>query len=203
MFSWIFSSSYLPFAIAFVVMIGIGLIEAVGLGLGNLDIGGDADADAGLLDWLGLGGEMPILIWITSLLACFTLVGIAVQQGMTAIAGTPLPPMWAVGAAIIVGTLLNTVATNGLARILPGFETTVISTDELLRRRGIILEGLARRGVPARAKVVDQHGQHHYIMVEPHNEADTIAAGETALIVRREGQLFYALPDKDSLLSSI
>jgi hypothetical protein len=203
MLSMVLSSSYLPFTTAFVVMLGIGLIEAVGLGLGHLDIGGDVDADAGLLDWLGLGGEMPILIWMTSLLACFTLVGIAVQQGVTAIAGTPLSPGWAAGVAILVGTLLNTWAANGLARILPGLETSVITTDELLRRRGIILEGVARRGVPARAKVIDQHGQPHYIMVEPHNEVDMIAAGETALIVRREGQLFYALPDKGSLLESL
>jgi hypothetical protein len=40
-------------------------------------------------------------------------------------------------------------------------------------------------------------------MVEPHDEADALAAGDTALLVRREGVLFFALPDGHALLRSI
>lgn len=209
MFTQLLTPAYLPFAIAFVVMIGIGLIEAIGLGLGSLDLDGDAGADigadahGGLLDWLGLGGELPILVWLTSLLGCFTIAGLAIQQTATALAGEPLSwPLAALG-ALVAGGLLNTLAANGLARIMPGLETTVISTDDLLRRRGRILEGTARRGAPARAKVIDQHGQAHFIMVEPHNDTDTLATGETALIVRREGKVFFGLPESDKLLQSI
>ncbi len=212
MFAIFLTPGYAPFAIAFVVMIGIGLIEAIGLGIGHLDadvqanLHGDIHADAdggGLLDWLGLGHELPILIWLTSLLGCFTLAGIAIQQSATALNGAALPWGFASGGAVVAGLLLNTLAANGLARIMPGFETSVISTDDLLRLRGTIVEGTARRGAPARAKVVDQHGQAHFIMVEPHDEADAIAAGETALIVRRDGKLFYALPEANALLRSI
>lgn len=197
--------AYLPFAISFFVMIGIGLIEAIGLGLGQLDLDADVGADGheGVLDWLGLGGELPILIWLTSLLGCFTLTGIAIQQGAAAIVGTPLGWPLAAGAALVGGGLLNTVAARGLARIMPGYESSVISTDDLLRRRGTILEGTARRGAPARAKVVDQHGQAHIIMVEPHDDAALIRAGERALLVRREGSLFFALAEEDSHFRSI
>ncbi|WP_294357036.1 OB-fold-containig protein [uncultured Sphingomonas sp.] len=196
--------AYLPFAIAFVVMIGIGLIEAIGLGFGHLDVGADGiEGHDGVLDWLGLSGELPILIWLTSLLGCFTLVGVAIQQGASALTGAPLGwPLAAVG-ALIAGGPLNTVVANGLARIMPGFETSVISTDDLLRRRGTILEGAARRGVPARAKVVDEHGQAHIVMVEPHDDRTVIKAGERALLVRREGKLFFALPEDDRFLQSI
>jgi hypothetical protein len=205
MLTLLLTTPYLPFAIAFVVMIGIGLIEAIGLGLGNLDLHGDLgiDADGGVLDWLGLSGELPILIWLTSLLGCFTLVGIALQQGATAILGAPLHWGVASGGALVGGTLLNTLAASGLARIVPTFETTAISTDDLLRQRGTILEGTARRGSPARAKVVDRHGQAHFVMVEPHDDDDAIASGDTALLVRREGKLFFALPDRATLLQSI
>jgi hypothetical protein len=205
MFAQFLTPPYLPFAITFVIMIGIGLIEALGLGLGHFDLHADVGGDAheGVLDWLGLGGELPILIWLTSLLGCFTLTGIALQQGATALVGAPLPWGLASGGAIIVGGLLNTLVANGLARIMPGFETSVISTDDLLRRRGTVLEGTARRGAPARAKVVDQHGQAHFIMVEPHDDADAIRSGETALIVRREGKLFFVLPESNTLLQSI
>lgn len=205
MFAQFLTPAYLPFAIAFVVMIGIGLIEAIGLGLGNLDLeaGIGADADAGVLDWLGLGDEIPVLIWLTSLLGCFTLAGIAVQQLATALTGEPLHWAAASGGALIGGLLLNTLAANGLARVMPSYETTVISTDDLLRQRGTILEGTARRGSPARAKVVDRHGQAHFVMVEPHGDGDVIASGETALLVRRQGKLFFALPDTNTLLQSI
>jgi hypothetical protein len=146
---------------------------------------------------------LPILIWLTALLGCFTLTGIAIQQGAEALAGAPLGWPIATGGALVSGLLLNTFVANGLARIMPGFETSVISTDDLLRQRGTILEGSARRGAPARAKVIDRHGQAHIVMVEPHDDTDTIASGESALLVRREGKLFFALPDRSGLLRSI
>ncbi len=197
--------AYLPFAIAFFVMIGIGLIEAVGLGLGHLDLSADVGIDGhqGVLDWLGLSGELPILIWLTSLLGCFTLAGVAIQQGVSTFFGAPLAwPLACVG-ALIGGGLLNVGAAHSLARIMPGYESSVISTDDLLRHRGTILEGTARRGAPARAKVVDHHGQAHIIMVEPHDDTTVIRAGERALLVRREGRLFFALAEDDSPLRSI
>jgi len=200
MFAQFLTAPYVPFAGAFVLMIGIGLIEAIGLGLGHLDVHADTD---GVLNWLGLGDELPILIWLTSLLACFTVAGVAIQQGATAIVGSPLPWWLATGGALAAGTAVNTLAANGLARIMPGFETSVISTDDLLRYRGTILEGTARRGSPARAKVVDSHGQAHFIMVEPHDDADLIPSGKTALLVRREGKLFFAVPDEPTLFQPI
>lgn len=204
MFAQFLTTPYLPFAISFVVMIGIGLIEAVGLGLGNLD--GDAGiehgTETGFLDWLGIG-EIPVLIWLTSLLGCFTLAGLAVQQVAASLTGAPL--QWAIASvgALVAGVPLNTLVANGLARIMPGFETTAISTEGLLRHRGTILEGVARRGSPARAKVIDQHGQAHVVMVEPHEDFDVIASGETALLVRREGRLFFAVPDKSTTFQSV
>ena len=202
------SPAYMPFAISFVIMIGIGLIEAVGLGLGNLDLdagmhvdGTSHGSEVTLIDWLGLG-DIPILIWLTSLLACFTLLGVAIQQIAAVTFGAPVPPGLAAGGALVGGLILNTFAANGLARILPGTETSAISSDDLVRRRGTILEGTARRGQPARAKVVDHYGQAHYVMVEPHEDSDVIAQGETALLVRREGSLFFGLPDVSTLRAS-
>jgi len=205
MFSLFLTPAYLPFAIAFIVMIGIGLIEAIGLGLGQLDLDAEAATAGGegALDWLGLGGELPILIWLTSLLGCFTATGVAIQQAAVALTGMPLAWPLAAGGALVVGGTLNRFVASGLARVMPAFETSVISTDDLLRRRGTILEGVARRGSPARAKVVDQHGQAHFVMVEPHDDSVVIHAGDRALLVRRDGGLFFALPEENTLLRSI
>lgn len=197
--------AYLPFALAFVVMIGIGLIEAFGLGFGQLDLGPhiDGDAPGGMLDWLGLGEDIPVLIWLTSLLACFTLTGVAIQQVAGVVAGAALPWWMASAGAFAAAIPLNTLAANGLARIMPGFETSVVSVDDLIRLRGTVLEGTARRDAPARAKVVDQHGQAHIIMVEPHDKSEAIGAGEPVLVVRRDGNLYFVLPDRNTLLRSI
>ncbi|MEO6093117.1 MAG: hypothetical protein ABIT04_08785 [Novosphingobium sp.] len=43
MFDLFLTPAYAPFAIAFVVMFGIGLIEAVGLGAGQFDLETDVD----------------------------------------------------------------------------------------------------------------------------------------------------------------
>ena len=152
MLAHLLTPAYLPFAIAFVVMIGIGVIEAIGLGLGSLDLDGDigADAHGGVLDWLGLGGELPILIWLTSLLGCFTLAGVAIQQLAEGLSGAPFGSPVASGGALVAGLMLNTLTANGLARVLPRFESSVVSSDDLLRLRGTVLEGTARRGATPR-----------------------------------------------------
>jgi len=204
MFELFLTPAYAPFAVAFIVMIGIGLIEAVGLGLGQFHLDADADVHSGgALDWLGIGSDLPILIWLTALLGCFTVFGVALQQAATALLGAPLQWWAASGAALVAGGLANRFAVAGLVRILPGYESTAILTDDLLMRRGTVLEGAARRGHPARAKVVDQHGQAHYIMIEPHYEGDVIAQGETALLIRRDGPMFFALPDVQPVLPPI
>lgn len=200
MFAAFLGPAYLPFTVAFAVMIGIGLIEAIGLGVGQFDLDADVDAGGTVLDWLGVGADLPILVWLTALLGCFTLAGVAIQQGAEALSGAPLHAGLAAAAALPVALVANRWAVAGLARIMPGYESTVVSTDDLLMRRGTILEGTARRGRPARARVIDRHGQPHYVMVEPHDDDDGIAQDETALLVRREGAIFRAVPDADTPL---
>lgn len=206
MFDTFLTPDYAIFSLAFVVMLGIGLIEAIGLGFGNFDFGADLDSSAGAgemelpdaLGWLGLKHGLPILVWLTSLLGCFTIVGVAVQQISTAIFGSPLH--WGIAGvvALLVGSAMNGFASGWLAQILPEYESTIIDTEDLVMRRGIVLEGSARRGHPARAKVVDHHGQAHYVMLEPHNDGDIIGPGESALLVRRTGALFFAQPEADT-----
>ncbi len=195
---------YAPFAISFVIMLGVGVIEAIGLGAGQFDVHADLDADSGgALDWLGIGSGLPILIWLTSLLGCFTLAGVVLQQSATALLGEPLHWALAVIGALVTGLILNGFAAGLLARIMPSYESTVISVDDLIMRRGTILEGAARRGHPARARVIDQHKQAHYVMVEPHNDGDVIAQGETGLLVRKENSTFFAVPDTNTTLRSV
>jgi hypothetical protein len=189
-FEHLLTPNFAPFAISFFLMIGVGLIEAVGLGLGDTDIDAPVDTpDASFLSWMGLGNGIPILIWLTCFLGCFTVAGLAIQQSAIAAIGGPLAwPLAAVG-ALGVGGFVNRFVARKFARLVPAYETTIISSDDLIMRRGTILEGAARRGHPARAKVIDQH-----------NEDQVIAEGEVALLVRKEGNIFFGLPDEHPTL---
>jgi hypothetical protein len=195
-FDLFLTPNFAPFAISFFLMIGVGLIEATGFGLGHFDIDAEVDApDASALGWLGMGHGMPILIWFTSFLGCFTLAGLAIQQLAAGLSGGAFSWPIAALAALGVGGVANRFVASQLARLIPAYETTIISSEDLIMRRGTILEGSARRGHPARAKVIDQHKQAHYIMVEPHNDDEVIVEGEVALLVRKEGPIFFGLPD--------
>lgn len=205
MLAQLLSPEYILFAGAFVLMVGIGLVEAVGLGIGHFDLDADVAEPGGgaLLDWLGLGRGVPILVWLTALLACFTFAGLAIQQVAELVLGAPLH--WAIAAAgaLALGLVANTVFSGLVADLFPEFESTVVDPEALLRRRATVLEGTARRGAPARAKVIDYHGQAHYIMVEPHDDHGVLPAGETGLLVRKDGSLFFVLPEHDQTFTTL
>jgi membrane protein implicated in regulation of membrane protease activity len=178
----------LPFSVALLVMLMIGAVEALGLGASAAHLDLHADADGGdLLGWLGIG-RVPLLMLLVVFLALFGLAGLAIQQ----FAG-PLPLWIAVPAAAVAALPLTGLGARGLARIMPQDETTAISLDSLVGRRGTITVGTARRGSPAQARVKDVHGQVHYVMVEPYDDARSIGEGETVRLDRREGNIFVAV----------
>jgi hypothetical protein len=185
----------LPFAVALIVMLLIGLVEALGLGASAVHLDMDADADVGgdLLGWLGVG-RVPLLMLLVVFLAAFGLIGLTLQQ----IFG-PLDLWIAAPAAAAAALPVTGIGARGLARIMPQDETTAVSLDTLVGKRGTVTIGTARRGSPAQARVKDIHGLAHYVMVEPHDEAHPIAEGETVLLVRRDGNVFTGLGSADGI----
>jgi membrane protein implicated in regulation of membrane protease activity len=188
----------LPFSVALLVMLMIGAVEALGLGASavHLDMHSDVDGGGDLLGWLGVG-RVPLLMLLVVFLALFGLAGLAIQQ----FAG-PLSLWIAVPAAVAAALPLTGLGARGLARIMPGDESTAVGLDELVGRRGTITIGTARRGSPAQARVSDVHGQVHYVMVEPYDDDHSIGQGETVRLDRRDGNIFIAVPRTDRLGSS-
>lgn len=187
----------LPFAVSLMLMLLIGLVEAIGLGGAAIDL--DHDVGGAWLGWLGLG-RVPLLILLTVFLALFGTIGLAVQQVATALLGASLTPLIASGAALL-GTLpLTGICARGLARIMPHDETTAVPLESLLGRAGVITLGRAEQGHPARARVADRHGQAHYVMVEPDNAGQIFQEGETILLVHRDADVFRGIAYDQSLL---
>ena len=203
MLEFLMAPDNLPFAVALVLMLMIGLVEAVGLGVGavGIDAQGDIHGDAGdLLGWLGVG-RIPLLMVIVVLLALFGLIGITIQQLAASFLDGTLPVWMAAPAAFVAALPLTGICARGLARVMPGDETTAVSLDELVGRRATVVVGTARRGCPARASVRDRHGQVHYVMVEPTDE-QSVGEGGTVLLVRRESDIFIGLADGEPLFAS-
>ncbi|HOB14694.1 MAG TPA: YqiJ family protein [Novosphingobium sp.] len=189
----------LPFAVSLALLGLLVIVQAVGLGHffpdPDFDIDGadgDLDLGDGLASLLGFG-QVPLMVWLASMLACFGLLGLSLQNLFAGIFGSPFPAPAASGAALLVAIPANSAFTRLLGRVWPKDETTAIPIDGLLGRRGTIAVGRASRGNPARATVHDIHGQLHNVMVEPHEDQTSFGEGDEVLLVRREGEIFYAL----------
>lgn len=199
----------LPFLIALglLAVVAIGQLTGIGEALeggGSVDFDAPDGLDAGgfseaLTTLLGLG-RVPLLIWLACLLLVFSITGVAAQGLIAALFGAPLSAGWAALLAGGAALPLNGIAVRPVGALMPKDETTAIHLDDLVRRDGTIQIGTARAGSPARAKVIDRHGQAHFVMVEPHDAAQEMQEGETVLLVRREGPTFYAVHYESPLL---
>ncbi len=193
----------MPFAAALLVMLLLAIIQAIGLG----DVFGSADAEIeadpagdsaisggmidGLFTLLGIG-RVPLTIWLALFLLLFAGIGVGFQSLAAGLTGAPLDRWLAavlagIAALPVAGTLVRP-----LARILPQDQTSAVPLDALLGRRARITDGIARSGSPARARTHDHYGHPHHVMVEPHETSSALHAGDEVLLVRREGECFYA-----------
>jgi hypothetical protein len=197
----------LPFVIAFGALAVIALLQVTGIG-DAIEGAGEFDSPDGLetsgfgealTTLLGLG-RVPFLIWLASLLFTFSAAGLIGQVVIAGLLGAPLSAGWAALAAAGAAVPLNSLAMRPLGAVMPKDETTAVSLDALVRRDAEIQIGTARAGSPARAKVIDMHGQAHFVMVEPHDPTLALNAGDTVLLVRREGQTFYGVHYESPLL---
>jgi hypothetical protein len=192
-----------PFAAATLLVLLITLVEGAALLIGHnvwhwLDhfIPDHPDAAAGVFDkglgWLHVG-RVPAVVLLVIFLAAFALTGFALNMVVHWLIGIWTPTLIAVPIAFITALPLVRILGAGLARVLPQDETFAVTLDSLVGRVATILGGTARPGYPAQAKVVNQHGQTLYVMVEP-DAAATLEAGASVLLVRQiSGSRFAAI----------
>lgn len=200
----------MPFAAALLFMLFLAILQGVGIG----DMLGDADADfdgdfegdfdgeidgeqvgfaGGAASLLGLG-KVPMMVWLAIYLFIFAGAGIGIQAMADSLLGAPFE-RW-LAALITAGLALpvTAVAVRPIGAIMPKDRTSAVSVETLLGSEAVITDGTSRHGSPARAKAVDQHGQAHFVMVEPDDATNTFSAGERVVLLRKEGRQFYAGP---------
>ncbi|MGH7020719.1 MAG: YqiJ family protein [Brevundimonas sp.] len=199
MWGFLLSTDNVPFVAALVLMLLIGAVEALGLG-GGMAVGegiegldGDVNVETpSLLSWINVG-RLPLLMLIVVFLFGFGMTGLIGQRIVAAIIGQPGP--WFLAAPLAFGVALpvTRVFGRGVARIMPRDETTAVSRDSLVGRVAVIVTGDARQASAAQARVRDEHGQVHYVMVEPDNATDVFAQGSSVLLVRHAGAKYFAI----------
>jgi len=87
-----------------------------------------------------------------------------------------------------------------VARIMPKEETSAVSRETFVGRVATVVLGTARAGKPAQARLCDEHGRTHYVMVEPDVEEESFDAGEPVLLVCSAGSRFRVIRPPSSAL---
>lgn len=198
-----------PFLVAIILMIVIGALEGVSALLGggishHLEsliethnvhggvAGHDADGHS-VLGWLHVG-RAPLLVLLILLLMGFSICGLALQWALSALLGIRLPALAA--AAIALAASLPFVRLTGglIARYFPKDESRAISEDSFVGRTACVVGAAALPGKASEAKLIDEYGQAHYLLVEPDQQGTKFVRGDTVLIVRRaSGSTFRAI----------
>jgi membrane protein implicated in regulation of membrane protease activity len=211
MIDWFTSDSAWIFSLAILIMLGLGVIELIGLMMGAslsgwfddfFDVGIDADAEIhvdgfvdSLLGWLHLG-RIPFLVLLVMFLSAFGISGLAMQWLLLSLIGTSLPALVATLLALAVAVSATRVFGGLFARILPKAESSAVSRDSLIGRVAVITgTNQAKVGMAGEARVKDAYDRTHYVLVEPDEPFDHLNGGAEVLLVRRKGARFTAIPN--------
>jgi hypothetical protein len=188
-----------PFTVATVLLLMIAIMEGLAMllgasvsewlhGLVDHSHGPVLDAPDGAFDkafgWLHVG-RVPLLVLLVLFLAAFALTGFALNMVVHRMLGLWLTPWISVPLAFIA--TVSTVRALGdvLARIIPREQSFAVTFDSLVGLVATVVNGTARSGYPAQAKVVSQHGQTLYVLVEPDEAGVTFQSGASVLLVRQ------------------
>ena len=161
----------------------------------NTDLGIDADQSllTKALDWLYLG-RVPLFVWLIIFLTVYSLTGFIIQAFTLHFTDT-LFNIWVISPACLFLCMpLVRFSAQLIAKILPQDETMAIYSEELIGRTAVIVLGEAKQNYPAQAKVSDQYGKTHYILVEP-EQNETFTQGQSVVLTQKTKIGFQANPN--------
>ena len=152
-----------------------------------------------ILAWLYVG-QVPILIVLVVFLGVFGVFGLFGQTFIRQLTGFALPGMIAAPVVFIVSLPLVRWTAGGLARIIPKDESNAVSTRSFVGRTATIVGGDAKLNLASQARLRDQHGTTHYVMVEPEEKNEVLESGMVVLLVRQDEERFFAIPNPNAAL---
>lgn len=223
----LFAPGSVPFSVALLVMLGLTLVELVGVLTGSsvndmadslidADLPGPHSAAHGLdavshdtggslwgrfLGWLHVG-RVPVLMVLIVWLAVFGLCGLLLQEMLRQLLDHTAPAILA-GPAVFVATLpLVRLCVAALARIMPRDETSAVDPRSFVGLTALIVGGTARAGLAAQGRLTDRFGTDHYLLIEPDDAEDQFPQGSVVLIIRElSGGRWSAIPNPNPSLT--
>jgi len=175
----------------------------------DLDLDADAAVSAGslhgpgplmqVLTWLHVG-RVPVLVLLILFLTAFGVIGLALQSVVSDLTGRLLPAALAALPAAAGAVPAVRVVGGWIARVIPKEETSAVSRQTFVGRIATVVIGTARAGSPAQARLRDEHGRTHYVMVEPDLQGDQFPTGSEVLLVKVAGPRFRAIRPPSDLL---
>ena len=191
------------FTVAIAIMLGLLVLELltmlIGASLSGIidnilpDFDANLDVDAAspsvgakVLNWFCLD-KVPALIVFIIFLAGFGLMGLIAQTILIKFFGIVLHT-WIITPLVFIASIPISQKIVLLFRFLvPTEETSAVSTDSFIGKVATISQGVARLDLPAEAKLKDEHGQTHYVRVEPDKEEKLTKGTQVILFDKKPG----------------
>lgn len=212
LFEFLTSVSNLPFSIAGVFLIGLVLLETVGVlvaGAGpshlldaldgknhHVDLGEFAAEALGYLHW----GKVPMIVLLSSLAGLYSIGGFGVQSLAHWISGGLLPALVASIPAGMVAVFGTHFLARPLARLMPSDTGDAITRKDMLGMVGTVISGPVSEGLPGEARVRDFKGGLHVVRIEA-AAGQRLAVGSEIVLTGSAGP-FYVAASADPNLSS-
>ncbi|WP_029065767.1 YqiJ family protein [Labrenzia sp. DG1229] len=153
-----------------------------------------------ILGWLCFG-RVPALIILVIFLTGFGLVGYVLQSLVQSVTGYLLPGILASAGAFAGALPFTRVTALGLSKVMPKDESDAVSRQTFVGKPAVIVQGHAKEGLPAQARLSDPTGQSHYVLVEPDVEGEVLEQGTNIIIVRQQGPHFTAIRNTNATLT--
>lgn len=187
--NYIFSSAI--YLMLFIVLLEV-ILGFVGVGMtefiNHIDLPHN-DFLSESLGWFNKAG-IPVSIYFIIFLTSFGFTGITVQY----LSQEYLSQYTVLIPVILITLFISKEISNLIKHIIPKDETTAVSRKNFIGKIATITIGVAKKGAPTEAKVIDVYNQTHYIIIEPIDDKEYIQ-GDKVLLLKEEGHLFKVTGD--------
>jgi len=192
MHSFLSTPALFPFDFALCLLLSLSLIEIIGV----MSIGSPLhfidnfipEIDNDFAAWLHLG-RVPIMVLLIVFLSCFSTGGYVAQAVAQSLLSDYMPTWIGCIAGALAGLIGTKVLGAWIAKLLPKDQTFAVSENELIGLVGHVVTGVARRDRPAELKVVDKHGNAHFLMIAPEDDAEFPEG--SAVVVAKKGVISF------------
>jgi len=158
----------------------------------SADIGGSAGFFADVFSWIRVK-KVPLLVLIVIFSALFSVSGYGIQLISKDRLGFLLPLYLSIPLAVVITMPLYRSIAGFFAKKFFKDESSAVSESSFTGKIAIINSGTARKGNPTEAKLKDEYGQLHYVMVEPDADDEVYEEGTEVVLLEKKDYYFTVI----------